>query len=75
MTVKLDGFLLRDHLFDPDNMRMMATRVLDLLSQLRGNLLSIRRPSAKHDLGLSRQVANCIHEMSDPFLSSDAADK
>src|SRR5580704_4706231 len=73
MAIQLDCLLLGDHFLDPDNMRMVAAYVFDLLPQLRGYLRSIGRPSAKHYLRLPRQVANCVNQMGYALLSSDTA--
>src|SRR6202050_335781 len=73
MAIQLDCLLLGDHFLDPDNTRVVAAYALDLLSQLRGYLRSIRPPSAKHYLRLPRQVANCVNQMGYALLSSDTA--
>jgi hypothetical protein len=75
IAVKLYCLLFRDHLFNPNDTRMSAPSILDLLSQLCGNFWRIRRASAKHYLGFPRQVTNCVHEMCHAFLSSDSADE
>src|ERR1700746_800396 len=73
MAIQLDCLLLGHHFLDPDNTRVLAACVLDLLPQLRGYLRSIRCPSAKHYLRLPRQVANCIDKVSYALLPSDTA--
>src|SRR5271154_6546431 len=73
MAIELDCLLPGDHFLDPDNTRMVAAYVLDLLPQLRGYLRRIGRPSAKHYLRLLRQVANCVNQMGYTLLSSDTA--
>ena len=75
MAVELDRLLLRDHLFDPDDSRILAACFFDLLSQLGGNLGRIRSAGAQDDLCFLRQIRNCVYEMSDALLSCDAADE
>jgi len=58
---------------DIDKAVVEAARILDLLPHFCGNLGSIRRSRAKHDLGVPRQVANGVNEISHAFLSSDPA--
>src|ERR1043166_812096 len=73
MAVQLDRLLLGDHFFDPDDTRVFAACVLDLLLELCSDLWSIRCPGAKDYLRLWRQVTNCIDKMSYALLSSDTA--
>ena len=54
---------------------MMLACVVHLLAQLGGNFWRVGRSGAEHDLGLRRQVADGIDEMSDALLAGDAADK
>ena len=75
MAVELDNLGLRKHFFDPDNTWMATACIFDLLPHLCCNLRGVGSTSAKHYLGLLRQIGNSVDQMRHALLSSDTANE
>ena len=66
---------LGDHLFDPDDVRVVMAGLVDFGAHLGGDLGRVGRAGAEDDLGVRREVADGVDEMRDAFLARDAADE
>ena len=71
--VELNGLGAGDHLLDPDDVRVVVARLIDLGAHLGGDLWRIRRPGTEDDLGLRRQIADGVDQVGDALLARDAA--
>ena len=76
MRVQGDDVLLRQHLRDPNDVRLrILLRRLHELGHLRGDLRRVGRPGAEHNLDAGVQVADRAHEMKNPLLARDPPDE